>query len=125
MKRAYGPHTFTRDEGAVIFHQYMKDKFPDRFREVFDAPLVDKKGRMNWAPPGKKEMRWSDMVDKLTGYYFMADPALMKLTAKQFPGAFWERFKEEILPKTGKHIPAMLSRFYHYAALAPDDVFVL
>ena len=52
----WGPHMFPKDKDGMANFQIFLTKLPKLFREVYDAPMVDSKGKMTYAPKDQQEM---------------------------------------------------------------------
>ena len=71
----------------------------------------------------QQKLVWSDACSKMVTYFWSKDPILNKATAKQFPGAFFERMTTELKPRVGLKPGKLLNNIYNYVQLVSDDAF--
>ena len=120
-----GPHMFPKgEEGATAFYHFLMDTYPARWQTVYNAPLLDSKRKLLWAPKYSKEMAWDRMCTKLVSWYWANDNALQKAPKDKFANLFWRRYTEDIHPRIGGVKPQLiLEKMYHLSKLVINELF--
>ena len=64
------------------------------------------------------------MCTRLATYFWSVDKVLMAAAPQKFLALLWQRYVEELRPRTGVDPKLVLTKLYEYVSQAPEGVFL-